>query len=248
MKTIVVEDEQHAREHLCQLLRHHFPWLELCGAAGNVTDAKALIVQHQPALLLLDIRLGNATAFDLLDALGQFSCQVIFITAYNEYAIRAFRIAAVDYLLKPLQTAELTEALYRAKERYEGAMGKPMLQELSAIVRELQQQQRMITLADRQEYVRVSVSEIEYCFSSNGCVQVHFVQQEKLVVAKELRELEMLLEPSGFIRCHQSYLVNERRVRSIKREEGRTYLILVDGIRIPVSRSSTSWVRMRLGL
>ncbi|QGW28291.1 LytR/AlgR family response regulator transcription factor [Phnomibacter ginsenosidimutans] len=246
MRVILVDDEPHARAYLRQLLEQHFGWLQLLGEADSVSTALELISAYRPDLLLLDIKLGQDTAFDLLEALGDFRCQVIFITAHDAYAIRAFRIAAVDYLLKPLQCQALAVALQRARELHALYAAQPVWRDLSTIVQELQRASKTITLPERTSYRRVPIAQITYCCTRHAGAQVYLQNGDRLMVNKELRELQQQLETSGFMRCHQSYLVNEAHVSSIQKEDGQLLLVLTDGSKVPVARANLAWVRMRL--
>jgi two-component system, LytTR family, response regulator len=248
MKTLIIDDEQRTREYLRHLLLQHFPWLTLSGEASTVSEAIQLIGALKPDLLLLDIKLGQETAFDLLQALGEYRCLVIFITGYNEYAVKAFEVAAIHYLLKPVELSALAKALDKAREQHELLAVKPMVGGLAHLMKEMQKSSSYIALPHRNGRLRVPVAHIEYCFSINGCVEVQLNNGEKLLVSRDFPEIQAMLEPYDFFRCHQSYLVNADYVKASKKVDGKTFLLMNIGKLVPVARSNVTWVKLRLNL
>lgn len=246
MKTLIIDDEPNSRQHLRYLIEQSFPWLPLVGEAATVAEALVLIGQLEPDLLLLDIHLRDESGFDLLTAIGKRRCQVIFVTAHDAYALRAIRFAAIDYLLKPVNTDELREALERARERYQLETALPMIDGLADLVKETRKSKLTLTIAHRNAYLRVPIQRIQYLQAINHCVELTLESGERLVTTRPLTELQETLEPYDFIRTHQSCLVNIDYVASLEKEGSSGRLVMKNGARLPVARPNIRWVRSRL--
>ncbi|HSC54486.1 MAG TPA: LytTR family DNA-binding domain-containing protein [Phnomibacter sp.] len=248
MRTVIVDDEPINREYLRHLLDLHFPWVKLVGEAGTVTEALNLVNDTCPDLLLLDVELGNETSFDLLDLLTDFRCMVIFVTGYNEYAVKAFEVRAIHYLLKPVTASALRKALELARAQYEVEAARPMIGSLAHLLKEVEKSKNHITISDRGGRHRILVSEIEYCSCYHGIVELHRYDNEKIVVSKDFSDLQNQLEAFNFLRCHQSYLVNGHYVKGSKREDGKMFLVMKSHAKVPVARANINWVRRELNL
>jgi two-component system, LytTR family, response regulator len=228
LRVIIVEDMIAIRKDIEDFLRQQ-PAFIVIGACGTVHDAIVLIHTTKPDLLLLDIGLPDGTGFDILEQVPA-QMKVIFMTAYHEFAIRAFRYGAIDYLLKPLDENELTEALNRA------VSSQPLLQEQIAITLHSYRKEKVqdyIALQSPQFVQIVELKEICYLHGDNGCTTVFLNDGKKVVTTKTLKEYEEMLSGTSFLRTHQSYMVNELYILRYQLKDG--ILHLKDGTQIPVS-------------
>ena len=228
LRIIIVEDQTALRQDLEDLLRQQ-PGFTVIGACGTVHEAIVLIHTTKPDLLLLDIGLPDGTGFDILEQITA-QCKVIFLTAHQEYAIRAIRYGAIDYLLKPLNENELKEALQRV------ISAQPLLQEQIAITLHSFRKNKLqdhIALRSHQFVQIVALKEISYLQGENGYTTVFLNGGKKVVTTRYLKDYEELLSGTSFLRTHKSYLVNEIYIHRYHPKEGILYL--KDGTQIPVS-------------
>jgi len=225
---IIVEDHIAIRQGLEDFLREQ-PGFIVIGACGTVHDAIVLIHNTKPDLLFLDIGLPDGTGFDILEQITA-QTKVIFLTAHQEYAIRAIRYGAIDYLLKPLDEKELSEALQRV------ISAQPLLQEQITITLDSFRKNKAhdyIALQSQQFVQIVALKEISYLQGDNGYTTVFLNGGKKVVTSKNLKEYEELFSNTFFLRTHQSYLVNELHIDRYLPKDGLLYL--KDGTQIPVS-------------
>lgn len=246
LRAVLIDDERNGLDNLQQLLQTYCPVVTVLATALNADDGRQIILQHQPDLVFLDIQMPGKSGFDLLQSLTRYNFEVIFVTAYDQYGIQAVKFAAVDYLLKPINIPELEAAVQRAAER--SALKKQNLQ-LENLIRLLQQQQHKeehrIALTTLKETRFVYTRDIVRCESSNSYTSFVLEGGEKLLVSRPIFEYEELLKGYGFVRCHQSHLVNTRFVKSWVKEEGG-YLLLSNNEQIPVSKNKKDMVREAL--
>jgi two-component system, LytTR family, response regulator len=228
IRVIIVEDMIAVRHGIEDFLQQQ-PGFIVIGACGTVHDAIVLIHNTKPDLLLLDIGLPDGTGFDILEQIPA-PTKVIFLTAHHEFAIKAIRYGAIDYLLKPLNEQELSEALQRV------ISAQPLLQEQIAITLHSFRKNKLqdhIALRSQQFVDIVELKEIIYFQGENGCTTVFLSGGRKLVTTRILKEYEELLPDTLFLRTHQSYLINELYIKRYRPKEG--ILFLKDGTQIPVS-------------
>lgn len=246
MKAIIIEDEDKSRKHLEMLIKKYCSNIELCGSATDIESAKDLFDKFSPELLLLDIELGNESGFDLLTALNQQNFAVIFTTAHEQYGIRAIKFSAIDYLLKPIQPKELILAtekafLQRNLKGYQEQI-QFLLQQLALKTGT----ERTIAIPQSRELRFVQVSDIMHLIASNNYTHLMLKDGEKLTASKGIFHFENLLGQMGFIRTHQSHMVNPGFIKSI-RTKGQVYEIqLTNGDLIPVSKRNMSMVRQAI--
>jgi two-component system LytT family response regulator len=235
MRAVLIDDEKNNLDNLRQLLAAYCPSVEVTGIAMNAIEGKKVIHEQKPDLLFLDIQMPQKTGFDLLRELDNYSFEVIFVTAYDQFAIQAVRFAAVDYLLKPVNIEELQAAVDRAESRSRQKKQNQQLENLLQLLNQKKDEHR-IALATLKETRFVNTGSIVRCESSNNYTSFFLKDGEKLIVSKPIYEFEELLAGYGFIRPHQSYLVNLRYIKSFLKEDGGT-LLMEDGVQVPVSRS-----------
>jgi two-component system, LytTR family, response regulator len=234
IRTLIVDDEPLAREVLREYLRAH-PDIEVIGECANGFEAVRQTVEAKPDLLLLDIQMPRLNGFEVLELLAEHPA-VIFVTAYDEFALRAFEVHAVDYLLKPFDRQRLEAALARVRERLQRRR-LPSLAPVLAGARSSGIPLRRLLIRDRAEVRVVPAEEIDYLEAQDDYVSVRTAGRTFLKQAR-LTDLEKQLDPSKFVRVHRSFIVNVERLKRIElyAKDSRV-LFLRDGTKIPVSRS-----------
>ncbi|MDF2188855.1 LytTR family DNA-binding domain-containing protein [Paraflavitalea sp. CAU 1676] len=246
LKAILIDDEKNNLINLEQLLKTYCAGVEVVDTALNATDGKQLLLQHRPDLLFLDIQMPGKSGFDLLKELPAQVCEVIFVTAYDQYAVQAVRFAAVDYLLKPVNIDELQAAVGRVWVRVRDKQKNLQLENLLQLLQAGKEEHRIaITTLRETRFIRTA--EIVRCESSNNYTAIFLSDGEKLTSSRPIFEYEELLRDYGFFRCHQSHLVNRRFVKSWVKEDGG-YLLLDNGHQVPVSRNKKELVITALKL
>lgn len=234
LKTIIVEDEYHSREALKNLLQEFCDGLDVIAEASSVEEAIFAIGASKPDLVFMDIELGDGTAFDILKSLGKSDFQLIFTTAFDQYAIRAIRFNALDYLLKPVDIDELTEAVEKARARANQSENLN-LEYLIANLTAEKRENPVITLSTSDSFEYVRVNEITRCEAQGAYTKFYFKTKPALLVSKTLKEYEGLLGDHGFLRVHQSHLISLREVDKFIKSDGG-YVLLRDGTKLGVSR------------
>ncbi len=232
MKILIVDDEKPARDYCKQLLTKQFPECVLVGETDNVSSAYEAILIHNPDLVLLDIDLPDGTAFDLLKRFPLISFSIIFITAYEQFALRAIKFSALDYLLKPFSSGEFFDSIRKALKKKEQT---EMETRLSALFQNIQPQQPpKIVLRTSDSIHVVQIDDIVRLQADGAYTEFYFTNRKSIVVSKNLKEYDNLLECNGFIRSHQSHLVNLKHIVCFHKSDGGA-LGLTDLSRIPVA-------------
>lgn len=235
IRALIVDDEPRARESLATILKKFFPEVEIAGQAEGVNDAFEKIKELNPNLVFLDIKMPDGSGFDLLKKFQKTRFKTIFTTAFGEHALEAIKFSAFDYLLKPIDTQELRDALSKLKEKLDEEEENSV--KLSAIFQNLdatRASQKKIVLKTANSIHLVSVSNIVRCEADTNYTWFFFTDQPKLLISKPLKQFEELLEPYGFFRPHQSHLVNMACISRIDKTDGGT-LVLNDNTLIPVA-------------
>lgn len=246
MKAIIIEDEAKSRKHLEMLLQKHCPQIEYCGTAATISEAKTLFYNRSPELLFLDIELGKESGFDLLAELGHQNVSVIFTTAFEQYGIRAIKFSAIDYLLKPIQPKELIAAVEKALTQQTIKGYQQQIQHLLLQLSQKTGTEKTIAIAQSRELRFVQVSDIVHLVAANNYTHLILKDGEKLTASKGIFHFENLLAQMGFIRSHQSHLINLSYIKSI-RSKGQVYEIqLTNGDLIPVSKRNMAAVRQAI--
>ncbi len=234
MSVLVVDDEAPARALLVEYLAER-PGFELVGECANGFDAVRRIDELKPDLVLLDIQMPKLDGFEVLELIGHMP-QIVFTTAHDEYALKAFEVQAVDYLLKPFSADRFGQALDRARQRREAGAGQP-LAELARMRRERGRPSDRVIVREGAEIHILPRAEIDYIESDDDYVILH-CGGRRLRKKQRLAELERLLEEGGFVRIHRCYLVNVDRLARIEPyAKDSRIAFLRDGARLPVSRS-----------
>ncbi|WP_028295294.1 LytR/AlgR family response regulator transcription factor [Olivibacter sitiensis] len=247
MNALLVDDEVNNLDNLQALLGKHCPEVSVVGRAGNVDTALELVQLHRPDLIFLDIQMPDKNGFELLKALPERDMEVIFVTAYDQYGIQAVKFSAIDYLLKPINIEEMKGAVDKVRQRLENRKRNLQLENLLGIIEQrVAKENHRIALPSQKEVRLVEVQQIVRCEATNNYTSFYLLSGEELVVSRPIYEYEELLSHYGFVRCHQSHLVNRKHVLSFLKEDGG-YLRLADGYKIPVSRQKKEEVKRLLG-
>ena len=237
-KAVIVEDELMNSDFLKHLLAEFCPQVEVAAVAANVETAVACIQQHAPQLIFMDIELQTATGFDVLQQVQDADFEVIFTTAYDQYALRAFEVHAVDYLLKPFSEERFAEALFRARGRVSGS--EPREPDVDALIAEARPRQgplERVLIRDGAQVHVLPVERIDYVEAQDD--YVCFVADGRSYLKDQtMTTVEGQLDPMRFVRVHRSYLLNIERIARVElyAKDSRV-AILHDGRKLPVSRA-----------
>src|SRR5882762_545794 len=233
LRVLIVDDEELARFVVREFVETH-PELELAAECVNGFEAVKAVAEHKPDLLFLDVQMPKLTGFDVLELIGP-DVPVIFVTAYDEYAMKAFEVHAVDYLLKPLGKDRLAAALQRVKKR--AAEKLPPAAELAAAARPAGQFAERLVVRDGTRVTLIPVDKLDYAEAQDDYVSLAS-EGKKHLKQQTIASLEAALDPKSFVRIHRSYVVNLERVARIEPygKESRI-AILSNGAKLPVSRA-----------
>jgi len=244
-RVLVVDDEEPARRLLAEYLRAHPAW-RIVAQAKNGLEALQLAKEHHPDLLLLDVQMPKLDGFEVLGLLAP-EIVVIFTTAFDEYAVRAFEVHAVDYLLKPFSAERLAQALTRAEKRL-GELRNLAAPELARAARSPGSYLERLVIRDGAEILIIATAAIDFVRGQDDYVEV-FHDARSSLTQQTLQSLEASLDPRQFVRVHRSYLLNVSRVARIEPwGNGSKMAILHDGRSVPISRSGEARLRTTLGL
>lgn len=233
MKTIIIDDEKKGREILQQLIITYCGELQIVGMAKNADEAYALIMQQKPDVIFLDIEMPNGDGFSLLERFDGISFQVIFTTAYDEYALKAIKHHALDYLLKPIDMEELKLAVSKLKKDNAPVQARQKITEFLA-AKKLDMSSR-IALPVREGLIYLQVSDI-LRIESDGSYSTFFTSDgKKYMVSKNLGEYENMLPAKEFFRVHKSHLINMKKVKKYLRTDG-SFAEMEDGSLVEISR------------
>jgi two-component system LytT family response regulator len=232
IRTLIVDDEPHAREILAEYLAE-YPQFTVVGECANGYEAVKAVSERAPDLLFLDIQMPKLDGFEVLELLDS-KPRVVFVTAYDEYAVRAFEVHALDYLVKPFTAERFAAVVARAEAAVLGSAAQP-LADVAAAARKKPLQR--IAFKEGGAIDVVPVQRIDYIEAQDDYVHV-FTRGEKRVKQQTLTELEQLLDPTRFVRVHRGYIVNlESLARVEPYAKDSRVVVLKDGTRIPVSRA-----------
>lgn len=246
MNVLIVDDEPKAREGLQRLLQHYAPEIKTIHQAENVAGAVEQIRSHQPSVVFLDIEMPNGSGFDLFNTFPEPDFKVVFVTAYEQYAIQAFKVSALDYLLKPIDPEELVDCLQKIKERLGNTENST--DRLRSLISHLKQTDlKKLALPDMNGVTFLNVDEIVHCSSDRNYTKIHCSDGKTHLISKTLKEIEGTLAPFNFFRVHHSDLINLNYVSRYDKLDGG-YAVMKDGSRIAVSKRKRAAFLKVLGL
>jgi two-component system LytT family response regulator len=214
LKTIIVDDEKPSREALGKYLADYCADVEVLASCNSVKTAYTAINRFEPHLVFLDIEMPGKNGFDLLQMFNPINFKVVFITAYADYAIRAFRFSATDYLLKPLSIDELVEAVNKVRAEISTVTGNLNLKKLVESMTQKRDEFRQLVVSDSSGFKVLETSEIIMCEADGYCTHFFMSSNGQITSSKNLKHYEELLSGQGFIRVHNSYMINLSHLKS----------------------------------
>jgi len=232
-KVLILEDEKHAQEMLAGYLQEHRDF-ELMGIANGIGEVQAMVDTFHPDLLFSDVMLPPHTSFDWLLTLNHIPFEIIFTTSFEEFAIKAFRMAAVDYLLKPIDKGDFEQALDKFRQKKKSGEGTENILQLINNLKEKTSQTR-IALPTMTGFLFVAIQDIVRCESDNTYTTFYMSNKRKLIVSKTLKDCEQLLLDYRFFRVHNSHLINLEYIAEYIKGEGGL-VKMTDGSHVDVSR------------
>ncbi len=237
IKSVIIDDESNNIDNLSLLIKSTFPEINIVATANDAETGKTIIRNQKPDLIFLDIQMPGKSGFDMLSELNDFDLEIIFVTAYHQYAINAMKFSAVDYLLKPINPNELYSAVERATKRLQLKQHNIRLENLISLLQKQENKnEHRIGLTTLKETRFVKTNEIIRCESSNNYTTFFLINGEHILVSKPIYECEEMLADYGFIRCQQSHIINRIHIKSWVKEMGG-YILMVDNKQIPISRN-----------
>ncbi|HEX2628857.1 MAG TPA: LytTR family DNA-binding domain-containing protein [Chitinophagaceae bacterium] len=236
IRAVVVDDEPYASQALQTLLKKHCPDVLVEAACYSAQEAEQRITELKPQLVFLDIEMPHRNGFELLEHFMPASFQVIFTTSYDQYAIKAIRFSALDYLLKPIDPRELQAAVAKVRQDDNAALLPAQLQLLLQSLREPATPASRIALPTLEGLQMLTIDTILYCMASSNYTTFVMKDKKKLVISRTLKEIEEMLKDHGFLRIHHSHLVNINAIEKYTRGEGGT-VTMIDDVELDVSRS-----------
>lgn len=237
IRAIIADDEPLARRGIRQLLAPHDD-IAVVAETKNGRETVRALRELKPELVFLDVQMPELDGFGVLREIGsKYMPAVIFVTAYDEFAVRAFDAHALDYLVKPLEESRFAEALQRMRERLRSAKAFDLSRKLSALLarHEKERARQRILVPTSTGDLLIDADEIEWIEADDYYAAIH-ARQGRHLIRESLASLEHRLDRDQFVRTHRSAIVNVNRVSELRKETGETFLILRSGLRIPVSR------------
>jgi len=242
-KAIIIDDEKSSHETLELLIKEKFPdQITICAVCNSAQEGRMAVQQHNPNLVFLDIDMPGESGFDFIDSFKNINFETIFITAYNEYAIKAFRYHAVDYLLKPINAQDFIASIHWLEQRLAEKQSNKISDLSDQIKKYLQNQQLGISTAEG--IVFLDVTSILRCEGSSNYTYVYAESGKKFLVARTLKDFEDILSNHNFLRVHKSHIINIQKIVRYHRSEAT--IELHDGSKIPLSRTSKEEFEKRI--
>lgn len=233
IRAIIIDDEEGARESLANILKDYFENVEVVGKANSAKTGIRLINEQQPDLVFLDIEMPKGNAFDLLAQFENIDFDIIFITAYDQYAIKAIKFSALDYLLKPIDIDELKAAIEKfsdkAHKRTSNQRFQALLQNLNA------ESKKKVAIPDSEGLIFVNLDDIIRCESDGNYTHIILSNRKKILASRTLGEYEEMFSDENFSRVHRSHLINLNHIEKYLRGEGG-YAVMSDGSQVEISR------------
>lgn len=244
IKAMIVDDEQSSIDLLQWLAEQYCPDISAIRTARSVQEAIPLIRTFKPDILFLDIQMPHQSGFDLLTTIDQWDFEVIFTTAYNEFAIQAIRFSALDYLLKPVDEAELRKAIerYKAKKIYAPA-GQLLFRNFIQNIAHRNREQFKLALSGTAEVKYVELDEIIRLQAESNYTHIHLSGKKTFVSAKTLKDYDEILQGHRFLRVHKSHLVNPLHIESYDKQG---FLLMSDGSQVEVARRKREFLQQTL--
>lgn len=230
--TIIIDDEKDSLEMLRLLLSQHCPRIHIQASFRDPLEAMSMLAEYKPDLIFCDIEMPGMSGIELMQKARPEGAQVVFVTAFQDYAIKAFRAHALDFLTKPIQAVELVEVVSKVSLH----LKRRMQEQLDAAQRSMIERKiDRIAIASQQEITFVSLDQIILAEAKNSYTELLLANGKKMLMSKTLKDLEDITSADQFVRVHRHFLLNIKYVQSFNRQE--SLLILHNGLQIPVSRN-----------
>jgi two-component system LytT family response regulator len=246
IRSVIIDDEQHCVRALVSDLEQHCPSIAVLDSCYSAKEGIMTIKKLNPDLVFLDVEMPWMNGFEMLEVLGEVNFSVIFTTAHDEFAAKAFRISAVDYLLKPIDANDLKAAVQKVERKMDEGSN---LQHISNLLRNIRQPsiEQKIALPQREGYEFIEVSSIIYCQAEGAYTKVFITDKKTMLISRTLGDVEELLPPEIFQRIHHSTLINVTYISQFLRTDGG-YVVLKNGEKLSVSKARKEMLMARLGL
>jgi len=235
IRGIIVEDEKHSRETLLGMLDRYCKNVEIVAQADSYRGGLEKIREYKPDVIFLDIQMPDGSGFRLLEELDEINFEIIFTTAFDQFAIKAIKYSALDYLLKPIDPEELVKALKKVESKISKQAVNENIQVLLDNIKSREPEPHKIVLSTSEKIHIIETDQILRCESDNYYTIFFLIDGKKILISKTLKENEELLGGHNFIRPHKSHLVNVQYIKGFLRNDGG-YIEMTDGSKIPVSR------------
>lgn len=235
---LLIDDDSNLRNGMKSLLARYAPEISIIGEADSVETGVSLLLQNPPQVLFLDIHLGDGSGFDLLEAVnqrGKLNSQIVFITAHEQYAIKAFRFSALDFLLKPVDPEDLQKVIEKLKQVIDKNDNVAHIDLLLENIRKKVDNFKRIALSNSDGIHLFEVSDIIRCESEDNYTKFYIKNSKPILISKTLKEYEELLTEHGFERIHQSHLINLAYLKSYIKKDGG-YVVMADNAHLPISQ------------
>jgi two-component system LytT family response regulator len=234
IKAIIVDDEPSAGEVLQTLIKGYTPHINVCAYCQNIPQAIAALEKYKPNILFLDIELADGSGFEVLENLNGLEVRVVFVTAYEHYAVQAIKYNAFDYILKPIMPQELNETIDKifddelTQKPYPDI--NPLLKQVSGGLHE------KIGIKNREGLEYYSIKDILYVEGQGSYIQMFLTGGESVLVSKKIKDFEVILDKKGFLRVHKSYYINITHIAGVLKESGG-FIKMTNGKEIPISNT-----------
>ncbi len=243
---LIVEDEKATQKYLEHFMASHFPQVVMLGVADGVSEAIDAITLQQPDMIFMDVEIKRGDCFDVLDAVGELRSELIFITAFNEFAVNAFKARAFDYLLKPLEDAQLTQSVGRCLERINQKKISGHMAGLQKIIQQSDLTLRHFSIHTTEGVEFVPLGKLLYVQAKGNYTQLYLQDGSKQLLSRQLKEVADELPVHSFLRIHNSYIINMIHVKKYIKGRGGSILMTND-VALPVSETRKQELLLKLG-
>ncbi|MEQ8363403.1 MAG: LytTR family DNA-binding domain-containing protein [Cyclobacteriaceae bacterium] len=230
MKVALIDDEDSVRQTIQTILLHYYPDLEILNVSG-VAEGLKLVTSFAPDLIFLDIELGDGTGFDFLTRIEKIDCPVVFVTAHDHYAVKAFKFSALDYILKPVDPKEIVASMEKVRDR---RIEQDQVKLNTLLQNKNQEQFDKIVLSDNANVHLIDINSIVLCKAVGNYTHFFLQDEREIVISKTLKHYDELLSENDFVRIHQSYLINLHHLDRVNKRDGGE-VVMKNGVVIPVS-------------
>ncbi len=234
INAVIVDDEPRSVSALQAILKNYHPQVNVLSTANNITRGQEIIQALKPQLVFLDIEMPDGTGFDLLGKLAPIEFDVIFITAYDQYAVNAFRYASLDYLLKPVDMALLSEAIARAQVRVDEKQHAENYKLLLENLQKKRAEDQHISVTDGNAQQLVKINDIMYCTADGSYTWMHLASGKKYLSSRSMKEFEEMLPNHIFCRIHHGHIINVQYAEKLLRGRGGS-VIMKDGTELEIA-------------